>query len=61
MALYALIQDMCWLRGFMSEIGFEIEGPTPVFVDSKSTRDLVNNPVHHQQSKHININFNLLR
>ena len=61
MALYALIQDICWLRGLMSEIGFELEGPTPVFIDSQSAIDLANNPVHHQRSKHINIKFHWLR
>jgi hypothetical protein len=61
MALYAVIQDICWLRGLMSEIGFELNEPTQVLVDSQSAIDLAHNPVHHQRSKHINIKFHWLR
>ena len=49
------------MRGLMSEIGFELNEPTQVLVDSQSAIDLAHNPVHHQRSKHINIKFHWLR
>jgi hypothetical protein len=61
MAAFALIQEICWLRGVMSELGFELEEPTRVYMDSQSAIDLANNPVHHKRSKHIAIKYHWLR
>jgi hypothetical protein len=36
MASFALIQEICWLRGFMSELGFELEESTRVYMEGKS-------------------------
>ena len=61
MAAFALIQEICWLRGVMSELGFELEEPTRVYMDSQSAIDLANNPVHHKRSKHIAIKYQKIR
>ena len=61
MAAYALIQEICWLRGVLSELGFETDEPVKVFMDSKSAIDLANNPVHHKRSKHIAIKYHWIR
>jgi len=61
MAAFDLIQEICWLRGVMSELGFELEEPTRVYMDSQSAIDLANNPVHHKRSKHIAIKYHWLR
>jgi hypothetical protein len=62
MAAFALIQEICWLRGVISELGFElVEEPTRVYMDSQSAIDLANNPVHHKKSKHIAIKYHWLR
>ncbi len=61
MAAYALIQEICWLRGVLSELGFNTDEPTKVFMDSKSAIDLANNPVHHKRLKHIAIKYHWIR
>jgi hypothetical protein len=61
MAAYALIQEICWLRGVLSELGFNTDEPTKVYMDSKSAIDLANNPVHHKRSKHIAIKYHWIR
>ncbi len=61
MAAYALIQEICWLRGVLSELGFNTDEPTKVYMDSKSAIDLANNPVHHKRSKHITIKYHWIR
>jgi len=61
MAAYALIQEICWLRGVLSELGFNSDEPTRVYMDSKSAIDLANNPVHHKRSKHIAIKYHWIR
>ena len=41
--------------------GLERKQPTRVFVDNMSAFQLGMNPVHHQQSKHIDIKFHWIR
>ena len=61
MAAYALIQEICWLRGVLSELRFNSDEPTKVYMNSKSAIDLANNPVHHKRSKHIAIKYHWIR
>ena len=61
MAAFAMVQEICWLRGVMFELGFELNEPTKVYMDSRSAIDLANNPVHHKRSKHISIKYHWLR
>jgi hypothetical protein len=61
MAAYALIQEICWLRGVLSALGFNTDKPKKVYMDSKSAIDLANNPVHHKRSKHIAIKYHWIR
>ena len=47
MAMYAIIQELLWVRGLIREIGlidFPIDGPTSFLVDNKNAIDLANNP-----------------
>jgi hypothetical protein len=61
MAAYAIIQEICWLRGVLSDLGFNTDEPTKVYIDSKSAINLANNPVHHKRSKHIAIKYHWVR
>ena len=61
MAMYAGIQEIVWLRGVLRELKLSIDEPTPFLVDSKSAKDLAENPVYHKRSKHIDIKYHWLR
>ena len=50
MAEYAAMQELVWLRDILRK-------PTPFFMDSKSAKDLSENPVYHKRSKHIQIKY----
>ena len=61
MGAYSGIQECCWIKGVMAELGFKINDPTPFYMDSKSAMDLAKNPVYHKRSKHIHIKYHWTR
>ena len=61
MAEYAAMQELVWLRGVLRELGLALTKPTPFFMDSKSAKDLSENPVYHKRSKHIQIKYHWVR
>ena len=60
-AMYAGMQEVVWLRGVLAELGLQLVESTPFFVDSKSAKDLAENPVYHKRSKHIEIKYHWIR
>ena len=67
MAAYAAIQEILWIRGVLSELGYRefdlnsVELPTSLYMDSKSAISLAENPVHHKRSKHIRVKYHWIR
>ena len=67
MAAYAAIQEILWVRGVLSELGYNeydldsSQPPTSLFMDSKSAINLAENPVHHKRSKHIRVKYHWIR
>ena len=61
MGAYYAVQDCCWIKGVMNELGFNSNDPTPFYLDSKSAIDLAKNPIYHKRSKHIHIKYHWLR
>ena len=61
MAEYAAMQELVWLRGVFKELGLLVTKPTPFFMDSKSAKDLSENPLYHKRSKHIDIKYHWIR
>ena len=67
MAAYAVIQEIVWIRGVMTELGlkgFQLSkdaSPTILNMDSKSAIDLAQNPINHKRSKHIRIKYHWIR
>ncbi len=63
MAAYAAIQEILWVRGVLSELGYReydfnsSQPPTSLFMDSKSAINLAENPVHHKRFKHIRVKY----
>lgn len=55
------VQEVVWMRTFLREIGIQLNGPTPLYVDNQSTIRLVNNAEHHKRTKHIDIKYHYIR
>ncbi|GKE03009.1 putative RNA-directed DNA polymerase [Tanacetum coccineum] len=50
-----------WLRRLLNEITGQRIPPAALFVDNRSSIDLMKNPVFHGRSKHIDIRFHFIR
>jgi hypothetical protein len=61
MASSAAACQAIWLAGLLSEILGAPGKPLLLKIDNKSAIDLIKNPVHHGQSKHIKIRYHLVR
>jgi hypothetical protein len=60
-ACFFAIQDIVWIRQLLKDLGLERTLPTSVHIDNKSARQLAENPVHHQRSRHIDIKYHWIR
>ena len=49
-----------WIRNLLQEIGFGQEGPTPLYVDNRSTIAIIENPKQ-QRTKYIDIKHHFIR
>jgi len=61
MAAFGAIQELIWIKGVLSEVGFDYVDPIILHMDSKSAMALAKNPTHYKRSKHIDIKYHWLR
>ena len=54
-------REIAWLRNLLKEIGFEQLGPTPLMCDNRSAVLMVQNPVFHDRTKHIDVKYHYVR
>jgi len=52
-------KELIWLKDFMKELGKELVTP-PLHSDSQNVVDLVNNPVYHDRTKHIDVRYHFI-
>lgn len=50
-----------WLRGLLKEIGLPRMDPTTLHIDNQSAMCLSHNPLSHEKSKHIDIQYHIIR
>lgn len=60
MAASEAAKEILWLRQFLYDIK-EPQGLINLYVDNQSAIKLINNPVFHRKSKHIDIKYNFVR
>jgi hypothetical protein len=61
MALFAVVQEVIWIRRLIKDLQYQVDGSTTVYQDNKSTIMLVQNPTFHNRSKHIAIKYHFSR
>ena len=62
MALFAVVQEVIWLKRLLSEVSSEyLEENIIVYQDNKSTILLASNPTQHSRTKHINTKYHFVR
>ena len=60
-ALAGAAQEAIWLLQVLREFRFVISSPVVLYEDNQSTIKLVENPVFHKRSKHVDIKFHFVR
>jgi hypothetical protein len=53
-------KEAVWIIEFMNEVNIQIETPK-LFIDNKSTIALIDNPMFHQRTKHIDVRYKFIR
>ena len=54
-------QEATWIHTFLSEIGHPLKKPITLYVDNQSAIKLIQNPVAHDRTKHIDIKYHFIR
>ena len=52
-ALSAATCEVLWLRNLLWELGFAVDGPTPIYCDNSGAVAVANNPVNYRHLKHV--------
>ena len=50
-----------WMRQLLRELKFNVDGPTPLFMDNQSAMKAASNPEHHGKMKHIEVRHHWIR
>ena len=53
--------EIIWLRGFLIELGFSQDQPTPLHANNTSAIQIAANPVYHERTKHIEVDCHSIR
>ncbi|RVW86373.1 Copia protein [Vitis vinifera] len=53
--------EIIWLRGLLVELDFSKTDPTPLHVDNTSAIQITANPIYHERTKHIEVNYHSIR
>ncbi|XP_057432530.1 uncharacterized mitochondrial protein AtMg00810-like [Lotus japonicus] len=56
-----VVSESCWLRNLLLELHFPLPQATLVYCDNVSAIYLSGNPVQHQRTKHIEMDFHFVR
>jgi methyl coenzyme M reductase subunit D len=61
MVLSDATRHAIWIQSLLSQIGFNLSNPLPISINNKGSANLASNPVHHKQTKHIDIKHHFIR
>jgi hypothetical protein len=53
--------ELKWLKGLLSSLGVEHTDPMHLYCDSQSALHISNNPVLHERTKHIEVDYHFVR
>ena len=61
LAASATTKEIIWHRRLLSSLGKPPASPTPLFTDNQSALRLIKNPEFHRQTKHIDVQYHVIR
>jgi hypothetical protein len=60
-AVANVVDEACWLRQLLQELHRPVTGATVIFCDNVSSIYMTQNSVHHQRTKHVEIDLHFVR
>ncbi|KAL5789627.1 hypothetical protein ACOSQ2_004515 [Xanthoceras sorbifolium] len=60
-AMSAACSEIIWLRGLLTELDFSQALPTSLHADNTSAIQIAVNPVYHERTKHIEVDYHFIR
>ncbi|CAL1370481.1 unnamed protein product [Linum trigynum] len=55
------VGEVVWLRWLLHELGVSSSGPTPLHRDNQAASRISANPVFHERTKHVEIDYHFIR
>jgi Reverse transcriptase (RNA-dependent DNA polymerase) len=53
--------ELSWIKQVLTDLNFKINGPMKMFCDNQSARHIAVNPVFHERTKHIEVDYYYVR
>ncbi|XP_042758112.1 secreted RxLR effector protein 161-like [Lactuca sativa] len=60
-AMETTVSEILWVLWLLCELDAQPIGPTPLFCDNQAARHIANNPVFHEQTKHVEMDCHFVR
>ncbi|WMV29133.1 hypothetical protein MTR67_022518 [Solanum verrucosum] len=60
-SMSAACSEIIWLRRLLSKLGIEMKGSTTLYGDNTSAIRIATNPVHHENTNHIDVDCHYIR
>ncbi|KAD6795877.1 hypothetical protein E3N88_06773 [Mikania micrantha] len=60
-AMATSVSEIIWLRWLLHELGVPQTSPTTLFCDNQAARNIANNPVFHERTKHVEMDCYFVR
>lgn len=61
MSLASIVAKLVWLSSLFKELNVDLILPVPMYCDSKSAIQIAANPVFHECTKHIDMDYHFIR
>nr|GFA55618.1 hypothetical protein [Tanacetum cinerariifolium] len=60
-AMASTVSEVLWVRWLLGELRVDTSSPTPLFCDNQAARHIANNPVFHERTKHVEMDYYFVR
>jgi hypothetical protein len=61
LAASSTTKEIIWHRRLLTSLGKPLSSPTPLFTDNQSALRLIKNPEFHRRTKHIDVQYHVIR
>lgn len=60
-AMAVTVSEIIWRRWLLDKLEVRQNGPTPIYCDNQAARNIATNPVFHERTKHVEMDYYFVR